>query len=210
MSTDQAQLGDTKPPSGGNHAPPSHPSPASDPITVQVGERRFVTFRSTLTSESPYFQRLISAQRERTQADGSYFVDADESLFTYILRYLRSGALPIFYTSNGGHDYGMYQALLGGNSIFPDCTADELAEEQRIREGGDIHIHSRRVRGSPKSDQIMLLGRANRVRDGVVDQRGSMSAPEASQYTQAIPLLAVDCAGKRRAMRTMSLKMRTY
>ncbi|EXJ60683.1 hypothetical protein A1O7_04836 [Cladophialophora yegresii CBS 114405] len=116
MSTDQEQLGDTKV-SNGDQAP-SSPSPTSDPITVQVGEHRFVAFRSTLTGESPYFQRLLSTQWERRQADGSYFVDADGSLFTYVLRYLRSGALPLFYTSLTGHDYSMYQALLAEAQYF--------------------------------------------------------------------------------------------
>jgi hypothetical protein len=106
MSTDHQQPGDIQA-ADDEQAQPS-PSTTSDPITLQVGERRFVTFRTTLTSESPYFQRLLSTQWQRPQADGSYFVDADGSLFTYILRYLRSGALPLFYNSHAGHDYGMY------------------------------------------------------------------------------------------------------
>ncbi|EXJ53501.1 uncharacterized protein A1O5_13277 [Cladophialophora psammophila CBS 110553] len=94
------------------------PSPTGDPITLQVGEQRFTTFPSTLTAESPFFASLFSPQWRRVQADGSYFVDADGALFPYILRYLRSGALPIFYSSFGGHDYGMYQALLGEAQQF--------------------------------------------------------------------------------------------
>jgi hypothetical protein len=68
--------------------------------------------------KAPFFANLLSPQWQRVQVDGSYFVDADGSLFPYILRYLRSGALPIFYRSFAGHDYGMYQALLGEAQHF--------------------------------------------------------------------------------------------
>lgn len=64
-----------------------------DFITLQVGERRFVTYPSTLAAESSYFTSLLS---DRWRRDGTYFIDADGDLFTYILRYLRSGVLPVF------------------------------------------------------------------------------------------------------------------
>ena len=68
--------------------------------------------------KAPFFANLLSPQWQRVQVDGSYFVDADGSLFPYILRYLRSGAFPIFYSSFAGYDYGMYQALLGEAQHF--------------------------------------------------------------------------------------------
>ena len=94
------------------------PSTTGDTITLQVGEHRFTTFASTLTAESPYFTSLLSARWQHVQDDGSYFVDADGALFPYILRYLRSSALPVFYSGFAGHDYGMYQALLGEAQYF--------------------------------------------------------------------------------------------
>ncbi|RMZ77917.1 hypothetical protein DV738_g4127, partial [Chaetothyriales sp. CBS 135597] len=90
----------------------------SEPIKLQVGERHFVTLPSTLTAESPYFACLLSSRWQNNQADRSYFVDADGDLFVYILRYLRSGTLPIFYRTPGGHDYGKYQALIGEAEYF--------------------------------------------------------------------------------------------
>lgn len=63
------------------------PSMTGATITLQVGEHRFTTFASTLTAESSYFTHLLSAQWRRAQADGSYFVDADGTLFPHILRY---------------------------------------------------------------------------------------------------------------------------
>ena len=39
-------------------------------------------------------------------------------MFSHILRYLRSGVLPIFYSSLTGHDYSTYHALLGEAEYF--------------------------------------------------------------------------------------------
>jgi phytoene desaturase (3,4-didehydrolycopene-forming) len=102
-----------------------------EPITLQVGGRRYTTFRSTLTDGSNYFARLFSAEWQRPQADGSYLIDADEELFLHILRYLRSGALPIFYNNSTGHDYGMYLALLGEAQFF---QIDRLRDWLRNKE----------------------------------------------------------------------------
>lgn len=88
------------------------PDFAGEPITLQVGECRFVTRPSPLTDQSPFLKNLLSGPEKRVQADGSYFIDADGTLFPYILRYLRTGALPIFFSSLNGHDHGMYNALL--------------------------------------------------------------------------------------------------
>ncbi|KAF4628219.1 hypothetical protein G7Y89_g9933 [Cudoniella acicularis] len=81
----------------------SVPSPPSNSrqITLQAGERRFVTVAETLTHEN-----------------GSYFIDADPELFEHILRYLRRGVLPIFYDRVKGHNYSLYLALLGKAKYF--------------------------------------------------------------------------------------------
>ncbi|KAF2191928.1 hypothetical protein K469DRAFT_718990 [Zopfia rhizophila CBS 207.26] len=94
------------------------PRPSTDRrITLQVGERRFVTTRETL-EESGFFASLLSGRWDNAQEDGSYFVDADPTLFEHILRYLRRGVLPIFYDKAKGHDYGMYFALLEEAKYF--------------------------------------------------------------------------------------------
>lgn len=51
-------------------------------ITLQVGDRRFVTMRDTLTSESASFASLLSGgwgagRLGYRLEDGSYFIDAD-------------------------------------------------------------------------------------------------------------------------------------
>jgi len=89
------------------------PTPPSDRITLQVGDQRFTTTKSTLTPESGYFAALLSPRwPDQRDASGAYFVDADPALFTHVLRYLQRGLLPILYSSAAGHDYGTYHALL--------------------------------------------------------------------------------------------------
>ncbi|KAM0159752.1 hypothetical protein ACHAQE_004798 [Botrytis cinerea] len=92
---------------------------AGGPITLQVGERRFVTTMNTMTGESPFFAALLSGRWDSNeQADGSYFIDADPDLFEHILRYLRRSVLPIFYDPIKGHDHALYLALLGEARYF--------------------------------------------------------------------------------------------
>lgn len=96
---------------------PSASSASSAPVgpdqqvTLQVGERRLVTMTRTLTQESGFFAAFFSHSWNKTQPDGSYFVDADGDLFEHILRYLRRGVLPVFYDKSKGHDYARYLAL---------------------------------------------------------------------------------------------------
>lgn len=65
-------------------------------ITLQVGERRFITTAETMTQESAFFAALFSGRRDNAEADGSYFIDADPDLFEHILRYLRRGCFLSF------------------------------------------------------------------------------------------------------------------
>ncbi|KAJ9662492.1 hypothetical protein H2198_001381 [Neophaeococcomyces mojaviensis] len=123
---------------------------ASDPITLQVGEQRFTTFRSTLTGESPYFTSFFSDEWHRQQADGSYFVDADGDLFRYILRYLRSGTLPIFYTNSGGHDYSMYHSLLGEAQYFQITRLIDWLKNKEYEKVVRVKFSARELEGADK------------------------------------------------------------
>lgn len=79
-------------------------------ICLHVGEKVFSTTHHTLCKESTYFQSLLS-DRNRQLTNGSYFVDADPELFSYILRYLRHGIYPIFFSRSSGHDYATYLGI---------------------------------------------------------------------------------------------------
>ena len=87
---------------------------------LQIGEQRFTTTMDTLKG-SNLLEILMSpsSQSESIQeTDGSYFIDADPENFGHILRYLRSGVLPVFYDHEKGHDFALYQTLLRDAEFF--------------------------------------------------------------------------------------------
>lgn len=81
-------------------------------ITLQVGERRFVATRKTLITESGFFTALLSGRWDNALPDGSYFIDADPTLFEHFLHYLRRRVLPMFYDIGKGHSHALCLALL--------------------------------------------------------------------------------------------------
>ncbi|KAH8655701.1 BTB/POZ protein [Xylariales sp. PMI_506] len=80
-----------------------------DTITLDVGGRRYKTFRSTL-NRANLFKNID--WEENTQEDGSIFIDADPDLFEHILQFLRRGIMPVLWNLKDGHDYPTYNALL--------------------------------------------------------------------------------------------------
>lgn len=108
------------------------PVPKSDgQITLQVGERRFITTREVLVSESLFFASLLSGRWDNAQEDGSYFIDADGDLFEHILRYLRRGVFPIFYDKTNGHNHCLYLALLEEAKYFQITQLKEWLEKKQ-------------------------------------------------------------------------------
>ena len=63
-------------------------------VTLQVGERTFKTYQSTLI-QSPYFKALLADNFGDKQRDGSYFIDRDGNDFEYLLHFLRCGYVEI-------------------------------------------------------------------------------------------------------------------
>ena len=88
------------------------PSTADVKVTLEVGERRFITTADTLTEKSRYFSALLSGRWRNLEAGKPYFIDMDGDVFEHTLRYLRNGVFPIFYDKSKGHDYGLYTMLL--------------------------------------------------------------------------------------------------
>jgi hypothetical protein len=115
-----------------NQALPRLPPQAADRrITLQVGERQFVTAREALVAESGFFASLLSGRWDNAQEDGSFFIDADANLFEHVLRYLRRGVPPIFYDMAKGHDQALYLALLGEARYFQIPRLQKWLEDKR-------------------------------------------------------------------------------
>ena len=82
------------------------------PIMLEVGEKRFKTYLSTLTQSRTLGSQHSSRWTQDQQEDGgSYFIDVDPDIFEHILRYLRHSILPIFYDNAKGHNHALYAAV---------------------------------------------------------------------------------------------------
>lgn len=88
-------------------------------VTLSVGGREFLTTRDTLTNGSAFFRDLLDdSAKSGKQPDGTYFIDADASLFDDILQFLRRGLLPVYWDKQKGHDHARYAALLAEAQFF--------------------------------------------------------------------------------------------
>lgn len=115
------------------------PPTSNNKIILEVGERRFVTSRTTLTAGSGYFASHLSGRWNDAQADGSYFIDADPALFEHVLQFLRRGVLPVFYDRQKGHDEAKYAALLEEAKYFLVEELRTWLEHKRYRDAVSIH-----------------------------------------------------------------------
>ncbi|KAK3062716.1 hypothetical protein LTS18_003500 [Coniosporium uncinatum] len=116
-------------------------------ITLNVSGRRFVTLKETLTSGSDWFKNRLSGRWNDALADRSYFVDADSNLFAYILQYLRRGIAPLSYKQVGGHDYGMYAALLDEAKYFQITGLIDWLEKKKYHDAVVVNTSSQEVEG---------------------------------------------------------------
>lgn len=114
----------TKTETGRGEPVPGVKSQEQQPIRLQVGETVFSTTRQTLCKESTYFQFLLS-DRNQKLTNGSFFIDADPELFSYILRYLRHGIYPVLFSRSNGHDYATY---LGIERLATDLRIERLTK----------------------------------------------------------------------------------
>ncbi|KAH8803634.1 hypothetical protein F5884DRAFT_837419 [Xylogone sp. PMI_703] len=81
-------------------------------IVLDVSGRKYKTQKATL-EVSPYFQSLLKRWDDSDrQEDGSYFVDADPTVFQHILDFMRRPSkFPLFWTKETSFDYVLYNKL---------------------------------------------------------------------------------------------------
>lgn len=73
------------------------------------------------------------------QPDGSYFIDSDPTVFEHVLRYLRSGVLPVFYDRSRGHDYHLYAGVLQLAQYFQIEKLEKWISEQGYIQAVKVH-----------------------------------------------------------------------
>lgn len=91
----------------------------------------------------------LSGRWDNALADGSYFIDADPTLFEHILRYPRRGVLPMFYDIDKGHDHMLYLALLEEARYFQISRLQEWLENKRYLYALSVECSVDEVEGTP-------------------------------------------------------------
>ena len=107
--------------------------------TIKTLQRNFVTDPENWLGHSIFFKKLFSGNWGDKQEDGSYFIETDAEIFEHILRYLRTGVLPVFYDRANGHDFALYQALLGEAKYFIIERLEKWLHERKYLEVVEIH-----------------------------------------------------------------------
>ncbi|KAF2475938.1 uncharacterized protein BDR25DRAFT_161301, partial [Lindgomyces ingoldianus] len=107
-------------------------------VIIKTSQRNFVTDPDGWLGQSLYFNNLFSGKWGDKQEDSSYFIETDANLFEHILRYLRTGVLPVFYDRLAGHDFPLYQALLGESKYFAIGRLEKWLCERKYLEAVKI------------------------------------------------------------------------
>jgi len=108
-------------------------------VTIKTSQRTFITDPEGWLGQSLYLKSLFSEKWDQRQEDGSYFIESDANIFDHILRYLRTGVLPVFYDKLAGHDFPLYQALLEESRYLVIDRLQKWLCEQKYLDAVKIH-----------------------------------------------------------------------
>jgi hypothetical protein len=107
--------------------------------TIKTLQRNFVTDPERWLGQSLYFEKLFSGKWGDKQENGSYFIETDAQIFEHILRYLRTGVLPVFYDRENGRDFTLYQSVLEEAKYFAINRLERWLCERKYLEVVEIH-----------------------------------------------------------------------
>lgn len=103
-------------------------------IILRLDEKLFYTTKDTLVQESGYFAALFSGRWPDSSKDGVLTLDADADVFKHIMRFFRSGVLPVFYDGLKGFDHQLYSLLLEQAEFFLiDRLRDWILEKRYLQ-----------------------------------------------------------------------------
>jgi hypothetical protein len=112
-------------------------------VTIKTAQRTFLTDPEGWMGQSLYFKNLFSGIWGKKEEDGSYFIESDANIFEHILRYLRTGVLPVFYDRLAGHDFPLYQAILEESKYFAIDRLQKWLRERKYLDVVKIHYIAR-------------------------------------------------------------------
>ena len=112
--------------------PTTNTTTSAAPITLQIGDPRFITTESTLKDSSPYFAAFFSGRWTHTKLDGAYFIDEDGDSFEHVLRYLRHKVRPLFWDRTNGFDRQKYSALKVSAEFFGVESLSDWIKKERF------------------------------------------------------------------------------
>lgn len=118
-------------------------------VTIKTLQRTFITDPQRWLGQSAYFDNLFSGRWGDKQEDGSYYVETDAHVFEHVLRYLRTGVLPVFYDRERGHDFALYQALLEEARYFAIDRLQKWLCERKYLDAVKIHHLATESRARP-------------------------------------------------------------
>jgi hypothetical protein len=119
---------------------------ASNTVILDVSGRKFRTTKSVL-SVSPHFESLLTRWNDCAdlQADGSYYIDADQDTFEHLLNFIRRPAqFPLYWPREDGFDYVLYSKLEAEADYFMlESLRDWIQAERYL---GAVMVHRQQVR----------------------------------------------------------------
>lgn len=145
-------------------------------VTIKTSQRTFITDPKGWLGHSKYFDNLFSGKWADKQDDGSYFIESDANIFEHILRYLRTGVLPVFYDRLLGHDFPLYQSLLEESQYFAIDRLKKWLCERKYLDAVKIHYTATETqdRGSyKKHTRTWPDGRTSMLEDHFVEIESS-------------------------------------
>ena len=110
----------------------------------------------TLRDGSTYFSSLLSGswKAAEKEIDGCLFIDRDGEMFAYVLAFLRSGKLPLFYDDDEGFDHDKYTTLLLEAEYFGvDALSAWIRDKKyerviELRRSAHLHYDLDELKGS--------------------------------------------------------------
>ena len=123
--------------------------------TLQTSSRTFITDPDHWLGQSDYFDRLFSGKfGGDDQGDRTYFIEADAAIFEHILRFLRTGVLPVFYNHATGHDFALYHSVFLEAEYFQITRLCRWIKEKTYLSAVYVTIRAWEPKSAPSPDRM--------------------------------------------------------